>query len=252
MPTPRLRTARRAPNTELCELFAPIAAFLLRAGITKAELMAELRTAIDRVSRAKSGVPVVRIGVENLASSLVSRWMRDPKYLNHVGRPDDLPLNGTRSVASLLKADQVKISPTRALSLLLDLGTVKKVAPGRYRLVRRSMNYIVPDYLPFEPNFQFLVDAARACTWGSGLSPRSPRLYWLNACSTRVDSRHAPEFLRFSKERGLSFMHEINDWLEAHETRLDHGGSKLNKPLRRKRLGMSLFGMCSDASSRTS
>jgi len=128
MPTPRLRTARRAPNTELCELFAPIAAFLLRAGITKAELMAELRTAIDRVSRAKSGVPVVRIGVENLASSLVSRWMRDPKYLNHVGRPDDLPLNGTRSVASLLKADQVKISPTRALSLLLDLGTVKKVA----------------------------------------------------------------------------------------------------------------------------
>ena len=127
------------------------------------ELVSEWRNAIQYVSQATGGVPVVRIGSENLASSIITRCLRDPKYLNRVGRPDDLPLRGKRSITSLLKADQVKIPPSKVLSLLMDLGNVKKIAPTRYRLVRRSMSYIIPDYLPFEPNFQFLVDAARAC-----------------------------------------------------------------------------------------
>ncbi len=250
MSTPKSKAVRQSPvsHPEVRDLFAPIAAFLLRAGVTKADLLSEWRTAIERASRATPSVPVVRIGFDNLASSLITRWMRDPKYLNHVGRPDDLPLTGARSVTSLLKAGKVAVPPKKALRLLLDLGTVKKVAPNRYRLVRRSMSYIIPEYLPFEPNFQFLVDAAYACSWGSGLSPKAPRLYWLNACSTRVDSRHAPEFLRFSKERGMSFIHEINDWLEAHESSAGAGAPKSKRNSRTKRLGMSLFGMCSDLS----
>ncbi len=200
------------------DLFLPISAFLLRSGMTKAQLLAEWNVAIQKASRATSGLPVVRIGFEDLASSIISRWLRDPTYLNRVGRPDDLPLRGKRSISSLLKAGHVQIPPNKVISLLIKLGTVKKIAPARYRLIRRSMSYIIPDYLPFEPNFQFLIDAARACTWGSGHPPKTPRLYWLNAVSSRVKRRHAPEFLRFSKERGLSFIHEINDWLEAHES----------------------------------
>jgi hypothetical protein len=134
--------------------------------------------------------------------------------------------------------------PAKVLTLLIELGTVKKIAPARYRLIRRSMSYIIPDYLPFEPNFQFLVDAARACTWGSGHPPRSSRLYWLNAVSTRVKRRHEADFLRFSKERGLSFIHEINDWLEAHESQQETDDGKQFG--RARRMGMSLFGISSD------
>jgi uncharacterized protein DUF6502 len=213
--------------------------------MTKAQLLADWRTAIHQASRATTGLPVVRIGFDNLASSIISRWLRDPTYLNQVGRPDDLPLRGKRSLASLLKAGHVKIPLTKVLSLLIELGTVKKIAPARYRLIRRSMSYIIPGYLPFEPNFQFLVDAARACTWGSGHPPRTPRLYWLNATSTRVKRRHAPEFLRFSKERGLSFIHEVNDWLEAHESQDDRAQNNANEAAKATRMGMSLFGICS-------
>lgn len=242
------RTVRRASSSfpMARDLFVPISAFLLGSGMTKAQLMSEWRAAIRQASQTTSGVKVVRIGFENLASSIISRWLRDPTYLNHAGRPDDLPLRGKRSIASLLKDGQVTTPPTKVLALLIELGTVKPVTQARYRLIRRSMNYIIPEYLPFEPNFRFLVHAARACTRGSGYSPKAPRLFWLDATSTRVRIRHAPDFLRFAKERGLSFMHEINDWLEAHESQTSSGHTDAKRESKTRRLGMGLFGICSD------
>ena len=238
---------RGEPSPSLVhDLLLPISAFLLRSGMTKAQLLAEWNVCLQKSSRTTSGLPVIRIGFEDLASGIISRWLRDPAYLNRAGRPDDLPLRGKRSIHSLLKAGHVKIPTTKVLSLLMRLGTVQKIAPARYRLIRRSMSYIIPDYLPFEPNFQFLVDAARACTWGSGHPPGTPRLYWLNATSSRVKRRHAPEFLRYSRERGLSFIHEINDWLEAHELQDDPTRRHGKKGEKTMRLGMSLFGICSD------
>jgi hypothetical protein len=208
--------------------------------------MAEWKAALRHSSGAKSKLRVVHIGDEHLGSSIISRWLRDPAYLNRAGRPDDLPLRGKRSITSLLEAGKVTIPPSTVVALLIELGTVIKVAHARYRLLRRVMNYSIPDYLPFEPNFRFLVDAARACTWGSGIPPNTPRLFWQNAYSMNIDRKYVPEFLRFAKERGLTFMHEINDWLESHEcVRTEKVlGAKKRKNMRR--LGMGLFGICSD------
>ena len=228
------------------DLLTPIAAFLRRAGNSKPQLMAEWKAAIQKTSRSKRELRVVKIGFEHLGSTTISRWLRDPKYLNHAGRPADLPLKGKTSITTLLKEGGVDRPAKEVASLLEELGTITQVAPSRYRLIRRSMNYIIPEYLPFEPNFRFLVDAARACTWGSGVSPRSPRLFWLNAYSTRVHRRHTGEFLRFCKERGLSFMHEINDWLEAHELPQNGRAVSRMKMADLRRLGMGLYGICCD------
>ena len=229
------------------DLLVPIVAFLRKSGMPNAQLMSEWCSAVKRASRANKGggLKVVKIGFEHLGSTVISRWLRDPKYLNHAGRPDDLPLRGKRSIASLVKEGRVKIPLSKVLVLLVELGTVREVAPSRYRLIRRSMNYIIPQYLPFEPNFRFLIDAARACTAGSGLPPKTPRLFWLNAYSTRVHQKYTPEFLRFTKERGLSFMHEINDWLESHESPNAGAPISQGKAAKMRRLGLGLYGICS-------
>ena len=246
------KTRRKLPTENLPmhpvigDLLIPIAAFLRRAGISKSQLTSEWKLAIQRTSRPKRELKVVKIGFEHLGSTTISRWLRDPKYLNHAGRPDDLPLRGHRSITSLLKEGGVDQSAKDVISLLLELGTITKVAASRYRLIRRSMNYTIPEYLPFEPNFRFLVDAARACTWGSGVPPRSPRLFWLNAYSTRVHHRYTNEFLRFAKDRGLSFMHEINDWLEAHEAPNTGRAPSRAKLAKMRRLGLGLYGICCD------
>ena len=245
----KLSTSITRPSTEhpvVSDLLIPIAAFLRRSGMSKLQLLSEWRSALQKSSKATRGIRVAKIGFEHLGSTTISRWLRDPKYLNHAGHPDDLPLRGARSVASLLKDGGVSEPPKDVVALLIDLGTIRKISPTRYRLIRRSMNYTITDYLPFEPNFRFLVDAARACTWGSGLPPRAPRLFWLNAYSTRVNQRHRQEFLRFSKDRGLSFMHEINDWLEAHESPRSGKGKLSGKTTTMRRLGLGLYGICSN------
>lgn len=243
----KLNSANRKSSVrpKLSDLLLPIAAFLLRAGTPESQLMSEWQRAIQRTSKIKGKLKVVKIGHEHLGSTAISRWLRDPKYLNHAGRPDDLPIRGKRSVASLLKEGGVTESPSKVIALLLELGTISRVAPSRYRLIRRSMNYTIPHFLPFEPNFRFLVDAVRACTWGSGVPPRTPRLFWLNAYSTRVHRRHTSDFLNFAKERGLSFMHEINDWLEAHEAPAARKSKSSAQGESLRRLGMGLYGLCS-------
>jgi hypothetical protein len=126
----------------------------------------------------------------------------------------------------------------------MRFGTVKKMSPNRYRLVRRSINFAIPNYVPFEPNFQFLVDAARASTWGSAMTRKLPRLFWQNVASSNVPDRHTAAFLRFARDRGLTFMHEINDWLEAHEE-TPRSNAKVGKALKgTRRLGVGLFGVC--------
>jgi hypothetical protein len=245
---PQLKKSKKRPKPQddpaVSDLLLPIAAFLRRSGMSQGQLMSEFRKAIRLTYAAKPGLKVIRIGFEHLGSTIVSRWLRDPVFLNHAGRPDDLPLTGKRSIASLTKACQITVPPSKVIAFLVEFGTVTKVSLDRYRLIRRSLNFSIPTYLPFEPNLQFLIDAARASTWGSTLMPRGPRLFWQSAISTNVNRQHFPEFLTYAKERSLLFMHEINEWLEAHESQGARTLLKLRRNEESNRVGIGLFGIC--------
>jgi hypothetical protein len=241
---PKLTTPASSSDLHVSDLLIPIAEFLHRSGLSHAQLLAEWRSALQRCSGLKKGVKVVHIGFDELGVTVVSRWLRDPDYLNHVGRPDDLPIRGKRSFSSLLKSCRIERPASSVLRSLMRFGTVKRISPNRYRLVRRSINFAIPNYLPFEPNFQFLVDAARASTWGSAIAPKLPRLFWQNVASHNVPDRYIADFLGFARDRGLIFMHEINDWLEAHEV-APRSNTKSGKTLKgTRRLGVGLFGVC--------
>ncbi len=241
---PKLTASLSPSELNVSDLLIPIAEFLHRSGLSQAQLLAEWRSAIQHCSGRKKGVKVVHIGFHELGVTVVSRWLRDPEYLNHVGRPDDLPIRGKRSFSSLLKCCRIERPASSVLSSLIRFGTVRKISPNRYRLVRRSINFAMPNYLPFEPNLQFLIDATRASTWGSAVAPKLPRLFWQNVASSNVPSRYTADFLRFASDRGLMFMHEINDWLEAHE-KSPPPKATIGKALKgTRRLGVGLFGVC--------
>jgi hypothetical protein len=239
---------RRAPASSeqglgARDLLLPIFTFLKKSGLSEVELLTESRSAIRNASRTKSKLKVVRIGFASLNTNIVGRWLRDPNYLNHAGRPADLPRTGARSFTSLVRDCELEVSPSKALALLIEIGNVRKVASGNYRLVRRSLDFAITDYLPFEPNLKFLVDAAKAATRGLGKSQKATKLFWITAENSQVQGRHSKEFLRFAEQRGLSFTHEINDWLEQHK----HNGLPPGKAVgKSKRLGMGVFGICSD------
>src|SRR5260221_11400789 len=95
-----------------------------------------------------------------------------------------------------------------------------------------------------EPNLPFLLNALLPSSRRHEVPKNLPKPFCHCPYTTNIHRRHIPEFLRFAQERSLSFMHEVNDWLEEHEVR-DTGGLRARKDLRR--LGVGLFGICSDA-----
>jgi hypothetical protein len=221
------------------ELLAPIVAFLLKSGLSRVQLISEFRLAIRKAAGSKLKVTHIQIGEE--VSSIVNRWLRDPHFLNSAGRPAELPLKGSRSVAALVRTSRSNISPTAALNMLIEFGIAKKVATGKYRLVRRLVDFGHSEYLPFEPNFRFLVDATKVSTSRLRKPKGTPGLFWQCADNPRIDARYASEFLRFAQQRSLSFMHEINDWLDEHESKPSYS---IANRLHLKRIGIGLFGIC--------
>ncbi len=246
-----MRRARKSVETiggvpsppKAADLLEPIIGFIHKSGLSKKQLLAECQSAIHKASTTRSRLSVVHVGFRKETIDIVNRWLRDPNYLNHNGRPDELPLTGSRSIGSLVKACRVAVTPSHVLSYLLEFGIVKQIASGRYRLVRRSMDFGHSDYLPFEPNFRFLLDAVRAATNRLQDSKVSNKLFWQCADNSRIHPRYTKEFLAFVRHRGLSFVHEINDWLDEHET----AAARVTKTRARvKRLGIGLFGIVSE------
>jgi len=239
----KVKRAVNGPMTppDASALIGPIINFLHEAGFSKKELLAECHTAVRRVGTKQSHLPVIHVEFGKEAIDIVNRWLRDPKYLNRYGRPDELPLLGARSVSSLIKDCRVAVTPSKALLNLLNFQMVTRVASKKYRLISRSMVFWHADYLPFEPNFRFLVDATRAAV--NRLQHPKDGLFWQCADNPRIHPRLTKEFLSFVKQRGLSFMHEMNDWLDEHE--IQEPRTKRRKTSM-KRLGVGLFGIASN------
>lgn len=237
----RAKPKRRAPNVpmtshDVSALIEPILGFLYQSGFSKKSLLSECRSAVQKAESKPSKLPVSHINFGKDAIDIVNRWLRDPKYLNRYGRPDELPLSGSRSLTSLVRDCRVEVSTNSALLNLLSFRIVTQVASKKYRLLSRSMTFWHADHLPFEPNFRFLVDATRAAL--SRLQRPKSGLFWLCADNPRIHARMSKEFKTFVKQRGLSFLHEINDWLDEHEIR-DANAAKRKIPM--KRLGVSML-----------
>jgi hypothetical protein len=243
----RPKTARNskhtATNPEVLALLRPIVAFLRRSGIAEAELVAEFELALKQAANSHRKVDITRIGTTSSCVDVVDRWLRDPAYVNVVGKPRDLPLTGKVSVSALMKSVGAKGSPMQLVRFLAKFGTVKKTSKGTYALVKRYMNYTVPGTLPYEPNMEFLVDAVAASTRGLGSRRDEGSLFWLRAQNESLPKRHVSEFLAYARQRSLVFLQEVDDWLEQHSTT---GVEKRRNEKLLRRVGVGLFPFCAE------
>jgi hypothetical protein len=190
---PKNLTTSKSTGQIRRELLVPIMAFLYKSGISKAMLQTECRAAIQAASSSQLRIVHVSIGQDLIG--IVNRWLRDPMYLNSSGRPDELQLNGKRSIRSLVRASGTKVSPKEALTLMTTFGVARRVSSGKYRLVRRLMDYGHTKYLPFEPSYRFLVDATRVSTKRLRRVDKRAGIFWQCADNPRIDARKKGEFM---------------------------------------------------------
>lgn len=228
---------------EIAALLSPIVTFLSRSGIPDTELTREFGSALRKAIHGAKKVDIKRIGMTDWCSEIVDRWLRDPAYLNAIGKPKDLPLHGKISIAALIKTVGISSTSKKAVAFMEGFGAIQKTSQGTYSLVRRYTYYTIPGALPYEPNMEFLIDAVAAATRGLGERKSEESLFWLRAHNATIPKRYVPAFLAYTRQRGLVFLQEVDDWLEQHAEA--QPGSR-SVPSKCTRMGIGLFPICAE------
>lgn len=153
----------------------------------------------------------------NRLARVLAGWFESPQYTDAEGRPLLLPVGGPDpSFASLVRAFSGDIYPRIILDELLEVGAVKELKDGSIRAVARR--YTAGGAEPAA--IQHLGSTARDVfsTLEHNLA-REPeaRLYDDAVVSVRLDRAALPLFRRLLRQRGASFLEDVEGWVSEHE-----------------------------------
>lgn len=223
-------------------LLFPIAAFLHAGGMTNKAALNTFASALKKVSRSSVGRKMEHIGDPTHYADIVALWVRNKRFLDKSGWPRALPMAGRSGFAALVSSVARQADPAAVMSVLTRYGNVKRTKNGTYELIRPFFYTSGPKAMAYEPVAYFLSDASstlskilkRSKRW------RGPDLFWQKTENARISEATAKKFTAFAKDRGLVFLDELDEWLEANSDR--------KKVSRRKqrRIGLGIFSIYSD------
>jgi hypothetical protein len=254
IPSRRTRIRRGAPNSEPDKrtyidssraeaLLFPIAAFLFAGGWTKKDAAHSFARAFDRLLTKKSARQLKHIGNPTPYADIVSLWIRDPRFIDRLGNPRTLTFNSKSGFTALVRKACANADPQDALSVLTHFRNVRRTHDGHYKLISPFFLTCSDKSLAFEPMANFLSDASD--TLGRILKRKSQSqgsdIFWRKAETSNLPRSAEREFLAFSKERSLAFVHEMDEWLEAHQRR----PKKTHHRQKARRVGIGVFSISS-------
>jgi len=223
-------------------LLYPIAAFLHKGGLSKAESLNCFEAAMEKAVSSKRVKGMVYIGHPTCYADTVANWIRDKKYLDATGRPRVLRFTGKLGFAALVRQTSRATNPRTVLSVLKRYGNVRELRDGKLELIRPFFVAGKEEDIAFEPTAYFLSDAS--VTLQRMLKrqqySRGPQPFWRKVESIHISEAMAKKFTLFARERSLLFLQELDDWLDAHAAELTRGKDKSH------RVGLGLFSIYSD------
>lgn len=225
-------------------LLFPLAAFLRAGGLSQEEAQASFAAAFEKALRTPNARRFDHIGHPTRYADIVALWARDARFLDRNGRPRLLALRGKSGFNAMVREASPNSKPDDVLAVFLRYGNVRKTKEGRYELVRPFFFSSRQKSMAFEPMAYFLSDAST--TLGRILRRTSrthcPEVFWRKVESDHLSDAHAERFIEFLRDRSLTFLEEIDDWLEAHRTtRKKRGRNSLVR-----RTGLGLFSIYSE------
>jgi hypothetical protein len=231
-------------------LLFPLAAFLSAGGLTQSVAQASFATAFARALKESRARRFDHIGHPTRYADIVGLWTRDQRFLDRDGRPRLLPKRGKHGFNTLVRESSPDSNPEAVLSVFLRYGNVRRTRTGYYELVRPFFFSTRRKSMAFEPMAYFLSDASM--TLGRILRrsrrSRDPEVFWRKVESVHISDVHVKEFIEYVRERSLTFLEEVDDWLEAHRAPRKNRGGRGAK----RRIGLGLFSIYSEPeSSRT-
>jgi hypothetical protein len=227
-------SARRAEA-----LLFPIAVLLRAGGISKRSATQQLAAAFDRADKLPGARRLEHVGRPVLYNDVVARWRSDPRFLDSMGRPRALSIEGKNQLGTLIREIDPTCDPRRVMMVLARFGNVRRASNGAYKLVRPLFFSSTDRAVAFEPIAYFLSDASSTLAHiiRRTRRTRSPELFWRSVECTGISAAGAREFVAFANERGQEFLEELDDWLEARARR----EARSRHRQKRRRIGLGLF-----------
>lgn len=220
----------------------PIAAFLRAGGITSDTAQEILSAAFEQASKLSHCRKLEHIGHPTRYTDIVGMWMRGKRFIDQNGRPRVLRIDGKGGFNALVRSVAWQADPKTVLSILMRYGNVRRTRQGTYKLVRPFFYTSNSQSIAFEPIVNFLSDVTsnlsnilkRSKNW------KGPDLFWTKTENACISEATAKRFIAFARARGLIFVDELDDWLEANRD------SKKSSRKRRRRVGLGIFSIYSD------
>jgi Family of unknown function (DUF6502) len=230
-------SARRASS-----ILFPIATFLHAGGMSPETALAIFGASMKRVSKLSVGRKLEHIGHPTRYTDIVGMWMRSKRFIDKNGRPRMLRIEGRDGFNSLVRSVAWQADPKAVLAVLIRYGNVRRTKKGTYELMRPFFYTSNSESMAFEPIVNFLSDVTsnlskilkRSASW------KGPELFWTKTENAQISEVVAKRFTAYARERGLVFLDELDDWLEANADRKKAG----RKP--RRRVGLGIFSIYSD------
>lgn len=210
--------------------------------MTPETALAVFDAALKRASSPSTGRKLEHIGHPTRYTDIVGMWMRNKRFIDKNGRPRLLRVEGRDGFKALVRSVAWQADPKMVLSVLIRYGNVRRTKHGTYELIRPFFYTSNSESIAFEPIVNFLSDVTsnlskilrRSKGW------KGPDLFWKKTEDARISEATAKRFTAFARERGLVFLDELDDWLEANS---DRKRASL-KP--RRRVGLGIFSIYSD------
>ncbi len=200
--------------------------FLTREGVCRAQ--------VDNIlERARNFTPKRRIRREQYRlmvrayeemGIVLSTWFTDPRFLDGAGHPLPLRLNrGSNSFNSLVKASGVRLSTSKALSLLMESPSVR--VDGSSHVVALQRAFILRN---FEiPRATLIIERFLSTLRENRSAQRNELPLLLERCCyvTGIRARNIALLMRDIKARGAAFIDSVDGEIEASRVRHSEGSA---------------------------
>ena len=151
------------------------------------------------------------------ATRVLSGWHQDPNYLGADAEPQVLPESGSApSFESLCKHYGGDIPVQTMLKELLHTRAVEKTPDGLLRVMSRFYQPTVHDDETLRWAASLMRDLTETAMHDVFLDDPGAARFCRKTDSAEISSSAIPEFRRFLKERGQTFLEEVDDWLAGH------------------------------------
>jgi len=227
---------RRISKSLQLSLVSVVLEFMVRAGLTEADLRSCFEKGVKKAFAEKGGMGVRSrndryLPKGDISADMMRVWHRESRYLDAVdAKPRPLYLTkGRNSLRAMAQRFDPKVDVHQLTDFLSSSGLIRRTSDGRYLPTTDGGAITKHDHFVAEhlaKSVMRLISTISRNTVEKSHQPLIERYAFVSD----LNRSDADEFREFTKRQGLSYLQAVDDWLEQRRANRKPSGASRDKP----------------------